>query len=110
MRELRHGPAKRFIHGDLLWRVREMIVAPDHMRDFHQRVVYDYNVVIDRHPTRTQDDGVAHYFIRELDFAMDNVMETNWPLRNSQANSTGLALRTAFLRFIRIDRSAFPGV
>ena len=49
MRELRHRPAQRFVQRDLLGSVRKMIVAADHVRDLHQRVVDDDHVVVDRH-------------------------------------------------------------
>src|SRR5260221_2038273 len=33
------------------------------MRDLHQGVINDDDVVVNRHPRRTQDDGIADYFI-----------------------------------------------
>ena len=59
MRELRHLPTQGFIQRNLLGRVRQMIVAANHMRNFHQRVVDHDHVVVNRNACRAQDDGIA---------------------------------------------------
>ena len=68
-----------------------MIVAADHVRDLHQRIVNHHHVVVDRHPVRTQDDGIADYFVREFDIAMHDVMKADGMLGNSQPDRAGFS-------------------
>ena len=110
VRKLRHGPAQGLIQRHLLGRIRKMIVAADHVRDLHQRVINHHHVVVDRHPVRTQDDGIAHHFVRELHVAMHDVVKTDGVLGNPQPDGAGLSRRSPPLGFRRIDRAAFAGI
>jgi hypothetical protein len=67
-----------------------VIVAANHVGDFHQSVVHHHHVVVDRHATRAHDDGVTDDFMRELNFSVDDVVKTNGMLGNAQANGAGL--------------------
>ena len=91
------GQPKRFVQRDLLGCVGEMIVAADHVRDLHQRVVNHDHVVVDRHPVRTQNDGIADDFVRELDVAVNDVVKADGMLGNPQPDGAGLAGRAARL-------------
>ena len=86
MSKLRHRPVQRFIQSNLLGRIGEMIVAANYMRDLHQRVVNHDHVVVHRHPRRSQDDRVAHHFIRKFDLAVNNIVKANRPFRNVKTN------------------------
>src|SRR5437764_11039869 len=68
-----------------------MIVATDDMRDFHQCVVDDYHVVVNRHSAGTQDDGIADDLVRELNVTVNDVVEADWVLGNLEANGGELS-------------------
>ena len=86
MRKLRHGPVQRFIQRNLFGRIGKMIIAPDYMRDLHQRVVDHDDIVVNRHSRRPEDDRIADDLVRKLDLSMDDVVEANRALRNMQAS------------------------
>src|ERR1700682_5539192 len=87
-----------------------MIVAAYHMRDLHQSVVDNHDIVVDRHAAGTQNDRIADHFTGELDFAVNDVMKTDGPGWNLQADSSGLALRAPAFGFLAIERAALARV
>src|SRR6185369_3382353 len=96
VREFRHRVAERFVDGDLLRRIREMIVSANDMRDLHVGVVDYDHIVVDRNTGRPNDDRIAYHLVGELYGATHDVVETNRALGNLEANSArltgGLAL------------------
>jgi len=96
VRELRHRPSKGFVDGDLLGRVGNVIVAADHVRDAHERIVDGDHVVIDRHTGRhtagtSHQHRIAHGFRSEHHVATNNVVEAERVVFDSQANREMLA-------------------
>ena len=87
-----------------------MVVAADHVGDLHQRVVNHHHVVVNRHPTGAQNDGIADHFVRELDIAVHNVVKADGMLGNAQPNGAGLARAPPPFGFFRIDGAALAGI
>src|SRR5271157_668250 len=110
MCKLRHRPTQRLVKCHLLWRVREVVVATNHVRDLHQLVVHDDHVVVNRHACGAHDDGIAHHLVRKLDWAVDDVVEPNGMLGNTQSNCSTLAIRSAALAFSGIESAAFARI
>src|SRR5689334_22262089 len=86
VREIRYWQTQSFVESYLLGRVGEMIVAADHMSDFHLRIIDYDHVVVNRHAVGTHDDGIADGFAGKFNFAANDVIELDWVLRNFQAD------------------------
>src|SRR5271157_1037280 len=110
MCKLRHGPTQRLVKCHLLWRVGEVVVATNHVRDVHERIVHDDHVVVNRHACGAHDDGIAHHFVGKLDRAVHDVVEANGMLGDTQANRSGLAIRSAALALSGIESAAFARI
>ena len=110
MRELGHRPAQCFVERDLLGRVRQMIVAANHVRDLHQRVIDHDDVVVDRDSRRPQDDGIAHCFVGKLDDAAHDVVKADRVLRNAQANRGLLSCSATAPRLGWVDATTCAGI
>jgi hypothetical protein len=68
--------AERAEQEDVLRRVREMVLAPDHVADAHRRIVDDDREVVERRAVGPDDDEVAAQGTRvDLDVAADDVVE-----------------------------------
>ena len=59
-----------------------MVIAADHMRDLHLRIVDDDHVVVDRNPRRTHDDRIADRFAVKSHIAANYVVKIDWMLGN----------------------------
>src|SRR6185312_4123937 len=105
-----HWQTQCFINSNLLGRIGNVVIAADHMSDFHIRIVNDYHIVVNRHATGTNDDWVADYFIGKLDRATNNIFETDRVFGNLQPDGGGLACRTSTLHLSRIEFPALAGV
>ena len=96
MRELRYRPAEGLVDGHLLGCVRDMIVTADDVRDAHQRVVDGNDVVVDRNSLRcaadggADEDGVADCLRCKLDFAADEVVESQGMVFDFETHGVGL--------------------
>ena len=66
VRELRHRRAQRLVKQHLLRRVRDVIVAPHHMRDLHLDIVGDDGEVIRGMAVGSEDDEVLDVRVVEL--------------------------------------------
>src|SRR5271157_2531000 len=110
MCKLRHRPTQRLVKCHLLWRVGEVVVATNHVRDVHERIVHDDHVVVNRHARGAHNDGIAHHLVRKLDWAVDDVVEPNGMLGDTQANRGGLAIRSAALALSGIESAAFARI
>ena len=67
VRELGRRLAERAPEQDVLWRIRDVIVAADDVRDLHIEIVGDDRQVIRRQPVRSKDDEVLDLRVVELD-------------------------------------------
>src|SRR5437868_8535381 len=110
MRELRRRPSQSFVKSDLLGSVGQVVIAADDMGDFHQRVIDDHHVVVNRHPVRAGDDGIADYFAGKLHRPVHDVVKANRPLGNAQADGGRLTRSSALLSFSWIYYPALAGV
>ena len=97
-REVRkHGPIEpqRVGQQQLTRRVRQMILASDHVRDLHQRIVYDDRKVVGRPAVGPEDHGVADHLPREADGAAHDVIERDLlDLRDAKPDRGRLAGRS----------------
>ena len=73
VRELRHGHAERFEQQHVLRRVRNVIVAANHLRDPHVHVIGDHRQVIRRIRIRSQDHEIFDIRVVEIDRAVDEI-------------------------------------
>ena len=90
MGELRDGVVERFIAEDLLGGVRQMVVAPDDMRDPHRDVVDDDAEVVGRRAVGPHEDPVVELTVLERDRPVDEVVDHGRALgRNAQAQCAG---------------------
>jgi hypothetical protein len=108
MGELRRGEAERLIEQQLPRRVRDVILAADHMRDLHQRIVDDHGEVVLRAAVGADDDGIADYLGVENHLAADEIVELDLDVvRHLEADDRPLAALDPQLR-IR-ERNAAAG-
>src|SRR5689334_3221573 len=110
MRELRYRPAQGLIQRHLLGGIGKMIVAPDHVRNLHQGIVNYHHIVVNRHPVRTQDDGITYYLVRKLYLSVHDVMETDGMLGNAQTDRTRFPACPAPTGFSRSDGPALARI
>ena len=75
MREGRRREAERLVEQHLPRRVRDVILAADHMRHLHQRIVDDDGEVVGRHAVGADDHRIADDVGVEADVAADDVGE-----------------------------------
>ena len=113
--ELRDGPAKGLVDGYLLWGVGDVIVAADDVGDGHEGVVDGDHVVVDGNAGgdaagAAHQDGVADGVGGELDRAADQIVEAEWMVFDSEANSVGLALGQVLGDSVVRKRAAAAGV
>ena len=77
MAEARLAVAERADEGDVLRRVREVVLAADDVGDLHRLVIDDDHEVVERHPVVADDDEVTEQRVVELDLATDEVVEAD---------------------------------
>ena len=93
VREGRHRRAHRGEQQHVLGRVRDVIVAADHVRDRHVDVVADHRQVIDRQPVAADDDEVVDAGVVELDRALHEIGERRAALGHLEADRARRAVR-----------------
>ncbi|OPZ92429.1 MAG: hypothetical protein BWY73_00809 [candidate division TA06 bacterium ADurb.Bin417] len=89
VRAERHGhvgetgrfPVEGLEEQDVARRVGNVVLAPDHVADFHVDVVEDHRQVKRREPVRFHDDQVTHQAGVEGDIAPDQVKKSQAPVR-----------------------------
>jgi hypothetical protein len=88
--ERRHGIAERLVGQHLLGRVRQVIVATDHMADAHVYVVDDHAEVVGRRAVGAHEDPVVELAVIELHRAVDEVVHDGGArVGNAQAQGAG---------------------
>jgi hypothetical protein len=94
MGELRHGAPERVEEQHVLRRVRDVIVAPDDVRDRHVDVVGDDRQVVGGLAIRSQDDEVLDIDVLEGYRTVDEIRERRPAVRDLEAHR---ARRTRFV-------------
>ena len=97
--------AERLQDQDLLRRVRDVVVAADHVRDPVEPVLDRRGEVVGRAPVGADEDDVLELLVRELDPALDGVVPGGRALvRHPEADRAlvlvGLALRDEAARLL----------
>ena len=110
MRKLRHRPAKRMVDRHLFRRVGKMVVAANHMRNPHQRIVDRHHVVVHRHASGADQDRVGHGFSGKLHSTTNNIVKQNRIGPDFQTHCKRLSAVRASSAFFRRNISAPPGV
>ena len=106
MGELRHRRAERFVQHQLFRRVRDVIVAADHMRHLHLDVVGHDREMVGGMAVGAEDDEVFEVGAVELDRAVDEIVETQRPIRRLDANRAGAVFAFTRGNFIRRQTAA----
>ena len=102
MGEPRHVVAERPEQQDVLGRVREVVLAADHVGDLHRRVVDDDREVVQRGAVGADDDEVAAEVGHvDLDPAADDVVEGDDALTDPEAERAASAFRLAGATLVR---------
>ena len=102
MREGRRGEAERLVQQDLTRRVRNVILAADHMRHPHQRIVHDDREVVRRVAVGADDHRIADDVGLKAHLAADEVGEGDVAiLRHAKADRRPLAAGDARRRLLR---------
>ena len=97
----------RLVHQQLPGRVRDVILAPDHMRDLHQRIVHDDGEVVGGVTVGANDDRIADHVPREPDVAPHEVGEDDVAvLGNAEAYGRALARGDAGAGLLERDVAA----
>ena len=88
-----HGEPEGLVDEDLLGRVGQVVVAADHVRDAHVRVVAHHGEVVGGAPVGAHDDHVVHGLCGEAHVAVHRVVELDGaaPFRHAQAPHVRLA-------------------
>src|SRR6185437_12064250 len=110
MRELRHRPAESSIDSNLFWSVGKMVVAPDHVRNLHQRIVDGDHIVVDRHARGANQDRIGNCIRSKLDCTANNIVKRDWIGSNRQTYCKWLARGGSRCACIRRDVSTATGV
>ena len=93
-----HGErgAHRPVQRDLLRRVRDVVVAAQHVADAHVHVVHYHGKVVDRRAVGAQDHEVLDVFALERDGAVHRVVPGDLARRQAEADRAFLHVRFAF--------------
>ncbi len=75
----KHGrtPAEPLVQEQLTERVRDVILAADHVGNFHEGVVYDDRKVVRRGAARPQQHRIADHLRIDADLTANDVVEHN---------------------------------
>ncbi len=95
MAEHRQRSAKRAIQRDLFWRVRDVVVAAQHVGDSHVEIVHDHGEVVDRGAIGAQDDEVLDIGALERDAAVHRVLPGDLTGRHAEPDRALLHVRLA---------------
>ncbi len=74
------GGAERLEHADLLRRVRDVVVAPDHVRDPVEPVLERRREVVRGAPVGADEHEILELLVRELDAAADRIVPGGYAL------------------------------
>ena len=85
-------------HEDLLRRVRKMLFAPDHVRDFHQGIIHDHGKIIKRRINIFRDHLVAKKSRVKDNFAAYHIIEFHFHLRKFESDHLRFLSRGRFLK------------
>ena len=97
--EARHRPPERLVEQDLPRRVRQMVLAPHHVADLHQRIVDDDGEVVGGEAVGAEDDRIADDVGAEGDRTAHEIDKGHLAaLRHAEADGRRLAARDAALR------------
>ena len=112
MREGRRREPERLVQQNLPRRVRDVILAADHVRHLHQRIVDDDGEVVGGRAVGADDDGIADDVGVKADVAADGVGEHDVAVvGHAEADGRTLAGRDARRAPARGDsRRHVPGV
>ena len=111
MREDRRREPERLVEQNLPGRIRNVILSPNHVRHFHQRIVDDDGEVVRGMAIGADDDGIANHVGLEPDVAAHRVGEHDVALfRHAKADGRTLAGRDARLGLLAHDATARAGV
>ena len=89
---------------------RYVIVASNHVRDAHERVVDGDHVVVHRDAGRTDEDKIAYSLAGKLYLAADDVVEAQRRIGHSQPHGERLARSRPGHSFRRRENSAFARI
>ena len=85
--EGRWGPPERFVEQNLSWRIGDVILATNDVRNSHQRVVDHHGIVVGGNALRPQEHRIAEHVGLETHFASHQVIEHHLPtVRNAETN------------------------
>src|SRR5690606_11819191 len=110
VRVARHGETERLEKQDLLRRVRQVILAANHMGDLHVVIVRDDGEVIDGRSVRARDHHVVDVLMVDGDGAADQVVELGAARRDLETHDGRLAGIDPALRLLSRNRRAQPVV
>ena len=92
MGERRRREPERLIEKHLTWRVRDVILTPNHVRDLHHRIVHHDGEVVGGTAVGAHQHGVADHVRAERDLTADEILERDLDiLRDPQADHRPLA-------------------
>ena len=111
MREGRRSPAERLEDQQLPRCIGNVILASDHMRDLHQRIVDHDGVVVGGHAVRAHDHRIANHVSVEGDRAANDVIEADVAvIGNAKANDRRLTVLDAAPRLVAGQLATAPDV
>ena len=94
MREARRREPERAVEQHLPRRVRDVILAADHVRDLHQRIVHDHGEVVGGAAVGADQHRIADHVGAEGDLAADEILERDVDvLGHAEADDGALARR-----------------
>ena len=107
VREARRREAERAIEQHLPRRVRDVILAADHMRHLHQRIVDDDGEVVGGTAVGAHQHRIADHVGAERDLAAHEILERDVDvLGHAEADDGALAALEPLARLLRRDRAA----
>jgi hypothetical protein len=106
MRERGRRRAEGLVQQDLLRRVRDVIVAANHVRDRHVHVVADDGELVGRLAVRSQDDEVLDRLVLHGDGPVHQVVERRPAFRHAHADGARLMCRLLLRDLLRRQRQA----
>src|SRR5215475_14835461 len=109
MRKLRRGMSQSVIEEDLPWRIGEVIIPPNDVRDIHVYVVHDDTEVVSGTAVRPCDDKIIELLVVEDNLTLDRVVYNRGSLLR-RAKSHGVKLVFRQRRNHPLRRSTRPVV
>ena len=102
-----HRVTERPEEEDVLGRVREMVLAPDHVGHLHRRIVDDDREVVERRAVAADDHEIAAE-VRDIDLdpPADDVVEGDHAGPDAEADGRRTTLRLARGALVRRQRGA----